>query len=248
MTIDFPDNMELWETVAAIQVMQSLGIGGRFPRFDGVVSDVVRLLVMAGVCKKEQMMPAMPLQTAEAYRAVNASTESYQAVLARRSGLDCRRMKAPQFPNAGIAPSLSGGIVICPFEINDAFKFPWQVWRAVIRHARTYGLPVTLLGRPGQRMDYATFTEGSILSELPMIDKMRALADSRLVLGIPNEWTWMATAWKKKVLVFYPDDLPVDRWFGFDVAPYTLGRVLYTRSQLQIPVMLAGARRTIELL
>ena len=247
MTIDLPGDMELWETVAAIQVMQSIGCTSA--QADLADSDSARLLDLAGICGTGGLGSVpVPLQTAEAYRAVNASTESYQDVLARRSGLDCRRMKAPQFPNAGIGHSLSGGIVICPFEINDAFKFPWQIWRAVVRHARTYGLPVTLLGRPGQRMDYATFTEGSILSELSMIDKMKALADSRLVLGIPNEWTWMAPAWKKKVLVFYPDDLPVDRWFGFDVAPYTLGRVMYTRSQLQIPVLLAGARRIIELL
>lgn len=248
MTISIPSDAELWEVVAAIQVLQSIGCGDAETDFQD--QEATKLVSLAGICQWTSSQGGCDhteaLQTAKAYRAVESSQESYQAVLARSTGLERRFLRAPVFPNAGIKPSVSGGIVICPFEINDVFKLPWQVWQALIRHCRTYGLPVTLLGRRGQRADYATFTEGSILSGLPLLDKMQALASAKLVLGVPNEWTWMATAWKKQIAVMYPDDVPNDRWFGFGLEPRTLGRILYTRTQIQVPVILAGLRKMIE--
>jgi len=248
MTIGIPSDAELWEIVAAIQLCQSMGITEYAARYNGS-QDALGMFDLAGLMgMSDEDGLAVPLETAKAYRAVNSSSEPYPAVLGRTSGLTPGIIRPPKFPNAKIEPSLSGGIVVCPFEINDAFRLPWQVWKELIRHARTYGLSVALLGRPGQRTDYATFTEGQILSSLPIEEKMAALASARLVIGVPNEWTWIASAWDKKIAIMQPDDIPNERWFGFPTAPYTLGRVLFTRSQLGVPVLLAGLRRIIEAL
>lgn len=188
------------------------------------------------------------LATDKAHRQIATGNRPYQDVLATVSGLESKPIKPPRLPNAGIEPSTTGGIVICLFEAYEAFKLPWTVKKAIIKHCTTYGVPVYLLGRPGQRADYSPFTEGSILSDRPLQEKLEALASARLVLGVPNEWTWLATAWDKKVIVLHPDDMPHERWFGFDVAPRTLARLLVTWSQLQIPVILAGLRRLIEIM
>ena len=121
----------------------------------------------------------------------------------------------------------------------------WQVWRILIKHLRTYGVPVRLLGQYGQRADYASFTEGDILSDDSVEDKLRVLANSDLVVGVPNEWTWAAAGFGTKVIVLHPEDIPYDRWFGFDVKPKCLGRLLYAPQQVKPAVILAGMRTLI---
>jgi len=238
-------DVELWEVVAAIQVLQSQGVTAVVSACSLMSPRAVALLEAAGLHLYGPGNEPQ-LDTMKAYREIGTAKESYPAVLARVSSLSAEPIKAPQFPATDITPSTDGGIIVCPHEVVDAFKLPWTVWRAIVRHLRSYGSQVRFIGRPGERMDYATFTEGQNLSNLPVQDQMQALASAKLIVGVPNEFTWLATAWEKKILVMHPDDMPVERWFGFDVAPQTLGRLLYTGSQLQVPVILAGLRKLIE--
>jgi hypothetical protein len=241
-----PD-VEMWEVVAAIQVCQSQGVselvGGL--TLDESLSWLVGAAGLRSVAVL-QHDAATWLATAKAYREIGSAKEPYPAVLARVSGLEPKKIGPPRF--SGFTPSMDGGIIVCSHEVTSEFKLPWQVWKAIVRHLRSYGQTVRFLGRPGERMDYATFTEGNILSNLTLQERMQALASASLVVGVPNEWTWIASAWSKKILVMHPDDVPVERWFGFDVAPQTLGRLLYTSSQMQIPVVLAGLRKLISVM
>lgn len=241
MNIGIPSDAEMWEVVAAIQVCQSRGIATLIE--SEATGDTDELYQLAGLlCAKPRNR--IDLDFSKAYRAITSAKEPYPAVLARVSGLDPKKIGPPRF--SGFTPSMDGGIIVCSHEVTGEFKLPWQVWKAIVRHLRSYGQTVRFLGLQGERMDYATFTEGQILSNLSLQERMQALASASLVVGIPNEWTWMATAWSKKILVMHPDDMPAERWFGFDVAPRTLGRLLYTHSQLQVPVILAGLRKLIS--
>jgi ADP-heptose:LPS heptosyltransferase len=242
VNIGIPSDAEMWEVVAAIQVCQSQGI---LTIENDAIGDAAELYQMAGLLSAKPRN-RIDLDFSKAYRAIATVKETYQAMLARASGLESKPISVPQF--SGFTPSMNGGIIVCSHEVTGEFKLPWQVWRAIVRHLRSYGQTVRFLGRPGERMDYATFTEGQILSNLSLQERMQVLASAGLVVGVPNEWTWISTAWKKKVLVMQPDDVPQERWFGFDVAPQTLGRLLYTRSQLQVPVILAGLRKLISVM
>jgi len=245
MTIGIPCDAELWEVVAAIQVCQSQGVADVQTDFSTPSTVPSDLLKMAQLCQWG-FAPDVSLNTAKAYREIGSAKETYPAVLARVSGLEPKMIKAPQFPNLKLTPTTDAGIIVCPHEAVEAFKLPWTVWRAIVKHLRSYGVPVRFMGRPGERMDYCCFSEGSNLSNLSMLEQLNILASAKLIVGVPNEFVWCATTWGKKILVLHPDDIPVERWMGFDVAPQSLGRLLYTSSQLQVPVILAGLRKLIS--
>lgn len=245
LVLGIKPDLELWEAVAVVQMMQAAGLrtiaGGN--RIE-MQQDQVCVFEEAGM----QWVDAPVERKVEfdaAYREIDKAKESYPAVLARVSSISLlRRILSPIFRTSPTQERVTI-IVVSPFECREEFKLPWQVWKAIIKHLQSYGVKVVLMGRAGQRAEYAMLTEGAVVSSLSMHEKMDLLASAVMVFGVPNEWTWMATAWKRKVAILYPDDLPLERWFGFDTAPDTLGRVLYTRSQLQIPVILAGVRRLI---
>jgi hypothetical protein len=247
--IGIQKDAELWEMIAAVQVCQSQGVreiaGGLT-----LAQPLGWLLGVAGLRSLAILNGegVSYLDFDKAYRAMASAKETYPAVLARVSGLPVAPIRSPQFPGLTVTPSTDGGIIVCPHAAVEAFELPWQVWRSIVRHLRSYGVPVRFMGRSGERMDYANFTEAQNLSDLPLTEQMRAMASAKLILGVPNEWTWSATAWQKKIVVLHPDNLPHERWFGFDVSPRTLGRLLYTSSQLQIPVILAGLRKLIDVM
>jgi hypothetical protein len=246
MIIRLPDEAELWEAVAAIQVAQSQGATG-IDICPGNV-EVGPLLEMAGLSYIGPPTQGPKLDTARAFRMLGSTKSMYPEILAATAGLDKKPIVPPQFPRIKIKPDETGGVIVTPFEVHESFRMPWTVWRAVIRHLRSYGVPVSLLGRRGQRADYSNFTEGAILSNLSVEEKLEALARSQFVMGVPNEWTWAATAWGKKVGVLHPEDIPHDRWFGFATVPWSLGRILYSSSQIQIPPILAQLRHLISLM
>lgn len=244
LVLGIKPELELWEAVAAVQMMQAAGLRNIMNLAHGLMaSETAAVFEEAGI----EWIDGIAERSVEfdlAYRAIDKSKESYPAVLAQVSGIPLlRRILPPVF--RGRLNHRIATIVVCPFECRAEFKMPWQVWKAIIRHLQSYGIRVVLMGRVGQRAEYATLTEGSVVSTLSMKEKMDLLGSAVLVFGVPNEWTWMASSWQRKIGIMYPDDVPLERWFGFDTEPQTLGRVLYTRSQLQIPVILAGVRRLI---
>lgn len=241
-----PAETELWELVAAVQICQAYGMTHAW--FHPMDAESRRVLELAGIHLCAEASTAVELPRDRAYRQLAQENRPYQNVVAALAGLPPARIGAPRFPRLETEVGERGGIVVAPFEVHESFRLPWQAWKKVIRHLRTYGVPVTLMGRPGQRADYASFTEGTILCSASTDEKLCALAQARLVLGVPNEWTWMAAAWNKKIIVLHPDDIPHERWFGFDVAARTLGRLLYQSRELQVPVILAGLRRLISVM
>lgn len=241
-----PAQLETWEMVAAVQMMQ-LPIWTR-PVETNLLSHT-ELFGYAGISAHSSAPwdeePVYKVEFGNALREVEKTAKPYCIVLAEQIGVYKEiRTEAgpPRFPAAGIAPSEGGPIVLCPFAFTGAFNIPQNVWKAVTRHLRSSGAPVTLMGEPQERMDIGNFTEGAILSRLSLYEKMQVLASAKVVVGVPNAWTWMASAWSKKVIIFYPDGIPVERWYGF-YNERSLGRVLYQPSAIQIPLMLAGLRK-----
>jgi len=245
MILGIPSDAALWEVVGAIQVCQSAGIAD--VEYNGG-DESSQFLELTGLKQAESGTAEKWLDLGSAMRQLEKAKVTYPDLLADTVGLKIGGGKAPLFPGLETAQGEAGGIVVSPYHVHDSFRLPWQIWRGLIKHLRTYGLPVHLLGMTGERADYANFTEGTVLSSLPVADKLRALAQAKLVVGVPNAWTWAAAGYGKKVIVLHPDGIPHERWFGFEVQPRTLGRLLYDAQQLQPAVILAGMRKLISIM
>lgn len=63
-------------------------------------------------------------------------------------------------------------------------------------------------------------------------------------MGVPNAWTWAATAWKKKQIVMYTDKVPVPKWMPYDYGECKI--VVYDPNKLIIPVTLSALRHLIR--
>lgn len=143
-----------------------------------------------------------------------------------------------------IKPTGEKCIVMCPFGLRRELDLPVRVWRHIALFLRSYNLRLYLMGSRGERMDQAVFTESEILSEETMQDKLAILALSSLVVGVPNGWTWLATAWTRNMVILYPDGMPPRRWFPYIHDRY--GRILFEAHNLQVPIVLAGLRKLIK--
>lgn len=244
------DKVTTWEAFAVAHLLQSqlgsereIGICGA-----GVEDEETNGILRASglTCLVPRDKPALfhPIQIDAAFRRIDQSSkESYPEVLMVTSNLP------PMTP----FPSLSymrhpvvaseGGIVVCPFGIRREMDLPSSVWRTVVRHLRTYDRRVFMMGDRGARQDECQYTESEILSDAPVAEKYGALHAADLIVGSPNAWTWAGSAWRKKMVVFYPDNLPPKRWL-----PYVydeMGVVQFGAYQLQIPIVLAGLRKMI---
>lgn len=246
MVFDFnEDRIEMWEQVAAVQVMQAVDPHPTILSGIHIGHDLFRY---AGILPSFETTAEHSFNCSVAFRYLATSKMMYPQVLATSAGLhQGMKISPPSFPEAALSVDMTGGIVLCPFEIDPAFQIPVTVWKAVARHLRSTGVKLSLMGDAGQRMDAANFSEGCTLSQLTLIKKMQALASAQLVIGVPNAWTWIATAWGKKIILLHPDNVPSSRWFGFYETP-KLGRLLYQGHLIQIPVVLAGLRKILNMM
>ena len=64
-----------------------------------------------------------------------------------------------------------------------------------------------------------------------------------MIVGVPNAWLWMATAWEKKLIYLYPDMMATVRWFHYSSLNY--GRLIYPARGIQVSAVLAGLRQMI---
>jgi hypothetical protein len=241
------DNPEVWEAIAAIQIMQASGV-----RRVGVRcrdTSLCYLYHLAGLHLTD-VEPTVQFKLDEAFRSIDSAMSHdmlYQSWLARVSGVDLSRGITPvAFPRMEPVANREH-IAFCPFGLSKFQPIPLSAWKAVVRFLRTYGLPVYLVSDPGQRADGLNFTEGCTLSDAPIQEKLRILASAKLVVGMPNAWTWMAASWKRTMAIYYPTGIPPLRWFGFYNNPKH-GRVEYLPHQIQIPVLLAGLRNLLTVL
>lgn len=231
-----PARTTTWESVATLQLANSTGTK--------VISDdpeIAALIQLSGLQAIPPAAGAAPLYF-EAYRAIDEETvdSSYHQVLARVSGQKC----VPSLLQIDVASEDKGHIVICPYGPKKELAIPLSVWRAVVRHLRSYGRRVYLMADKGERMDGIAFTEAEILSERSMKEKLEVLATATLTVGVPGAWMWLATSWQKQLIVLYPEGIPPRKWFPF--VHENFGRLLYPADRLQIPVFLAGLRMLIS--
>ena len=239
MNIEIPVSTSLWEAVATIQILQARGNGDRVR----ATGDVEKLLSCAGIhVTPSRGEEFQTFRYAEAYRAIDTSQEPYCGVLATVNDLIGLKISAPDFP--GVTASNSGGIVICPFAPKPEVALPAIVWRAIIRYLRGFGKPMHLIGNGGQWQDECGYSEDEILSERSVPEKLAMIAGAELIVGLPNEWMWAATAWQKRLVYFYPNDVPPMRWWHWAGERY--GRAVYRADQLQVPVILHQLKGLIE--
>lgn len=232
-----PEVLSVWETVATLMVAQCVG-----ETVHGGTLGQQNLCMLAGLGPTSIVTSRSVLAYPEAYREIDAGKDTYMDVLARVSGISLLTDIAPlsfqDYPATD-----DGAILLCPYGPKPSLDLPHKVWVPLARMLRTYGVPVYLLGSPGQRMDQAAFCENAIMSEECIASKVALLSSARLVVGVPNEWLWLAASWDKAMVCLYPEDVPQRRWFPF--ASQRFGRCLYDPRNLFIPAVLAGVRALI---
>lgn len=231
MLVSIPASTSMWEAVASVQLLQSLNESVQVN-----CSGQESLFTLAGFSTGE--FNATPLAYSEAYRRTEETERPYIEHLAKASDIELAKFAPLKLPN--VAPSGDASIIVAPYGLKKELDLPVSVWYPIIHHLRTYDQSVQLMAKRGMRMDAASFTEGEILSNESLADKLAALASATLVVGTPNEWTWLATAWERKLVILYPEHVPSHRWFW----QYhdNFGRIVFQAHLLQIPVILAGLR------
>lgn len=268
MTWEIPESLPLWQLVASIVAMQNQqgGPGHVFataPEHIEVLA-AAGMPPIAGVSGTYDLVPAR-FRYEETAQAIIRSPDMpfpYPEALAMDAGMKLPRQHVR--PTAeemvlGIRPASEAvldlklqwasnaepaGIVVCPYTFQRDLELPVPAWHAIITMLRMFGEPVYLLSGPGQRFDSAKFAENQIISEENIMEKLAILATARLIVGVPNEWLWLATAWRKPMVYFYPDTLPPRRWFWQPDDIY--GRCVFTPEQVQVPLILAGLRMLIN--
>lgn len=232
-----PDGLHVWEAAAIVPsvIKGSIIISRCISGTEGH-----DLLYFTGVPRSSY--PGTKLATADAYRRVDTGNTPYAAVLAQQTGIP-EELGPAVFP--GIKASTDGPIVLCPHPPKTDMELPAQAWRTILRHLRSYGLPIRFLGDRGQRLDTCAVTESEIASEYSIQDKLALLASASLVVGVPCAWTWLATAWDKKMVVYYPLNLPLERWFHFDSPTDSYRVITYEDHALKIPMLLLGLRMAV---
>lgn len=246
MTLDILEGITTWEAVASVQIAQAVGCDKYSVLRPTEATD---LLALGGLTRSEGEYTIhtgdIALDYAKAYRDLSLQEEDipYTTVLASVSGIK-PAIQAPKFAISDIEAAGSGrSIVVAPFALNRDLDLPLSTWISIISHLRSYGLPVKLIGDKGQWLDPAGFEENDILSELPVEDKLCHLANASLVVGVPNAWTWAATAFRPAIAYFYPDNMPQHRWFGFSDERY--GRMVFDPRNVQSPIVISGLRAMI---
>jgi hypothetical protein len=237
---------KLWEAVAVAAVAQAAGVGVDWGDQE---DSVVRFLkeLAPEPTQGERIAPWGILD--RLYRAIDESKvdEPYPVALARELKVIPRtssyRIKFSQeFDN----PVEKNAIILAPFGVKAGLELPMIVWRHIARYVRSYGCPVYLLGDRTSRLDIGTFTEGDHLGRQPFPVIMSTIAHSLLVVGVANEWTWLTASLDKRQAILYPDNLPQLRWFWYPSKK--IGRIIFTASQVQTPVVLTGLRKFMAML
>src|SRR5215471_12228051 len=130
-------------------------------------------------------------------------------------------------------------IVLAYGAVHGDFVLPVPVWRAILRMARTYASKIYLVGT-GERPDVALMESECLVDERLAAEKWNIVSEAALVIGPPNDWTWLATAWRKPIVVLYADSQPMRKWFPFGHDKF--GRMLYNKDRLNVTQMLADLR------
>jgi hypothetical protein len=259
---EIPESLSLWETVATLCLARNqIGVPVSLHSYTLQHSNLID--ATEGVIRTAASGTLLAYK--DAALAIEANTKalgaqlSYPEMLAmcsdvklpmRVEDLDIVQRRLGIMPEASAVldlkfqfPEPSGdsrGIVLCPYTFRPELQLPIPTWQAVVRMLRTFDQPVYVLGNSGQRFDDGMFTENDILSEASVLEKLALLESSALIVGVPNEWLWMATAWEKKTIYFYPDSIPARRWFWHKSD--NCGRCEFTPGKIETALILTGLR------
>lgn len=238
--------MKLWEAVALAMVAQATArnVAGRVDI--GLMGEFWQA-ALGNAPQGQEIDPAGILDGV--YRSIDESKvdEPYPVVLARELGLKLPSgIPRIQFPSVPDISAVQNAIILAPFGLRRDLELPLVVWRHVARFMRSYGRPVFLLGDRKSRLDIATFSEGDMLGRRHFDVILSTIKGAELMVGVPNEWTWMAASLNKKIALLYPDNQPPRRWFWF--AGMNFGRAVFTPSNVQTPVILTAIRKLAEVL
>jgi len=236
-----PARTKLYDVVVAIQIAQATG-----EKVAAADPDSTALLECAGVdASVRGVGDPKTLSFGRAFVLASKDSVPYPAVVAAESGFSGITLDKPKF-NVPVREGLPRAISMCPFPIVAGLSFEDnRPWAFVHQHLKTYGQDVLLVGDHNEWLDNCPLPECDILSEAPMPLKLSYLAASTLVVGVPNAWTWVATALGVPVVLFYPDWMPIHRWFPFE--ENNLGRALFSHPT-EVPMVLAALRQLIAAL
>ena len=227
----------LWETVGLLQVAQSI------ENCQLSSMHLAQELLQAALLPTDVLEPDKLIDMDGPYRTVDSSPMPYATCLAQLNGLPYEGITNPSLP--GILPDETGGIVLCPFGLKPEVDLPITVWADIVRMLRSYGEKVTLVADPDQRLDSAYFTEDATASTWSLTEKLELLAKAKLIVGMPNVYTWLSTGWAKKMVVYYPSTVNNARWFGFFGHGYSYILLGYEPHAVRIPLLIAGLRLAI---
>src|ERR1035437_3145276 len=232
MILGIGSQIELWEQVAAVQVAQAVHADLNSLHIDPD-------LLAAASMPQAIVEPDFMLDFLSAYRRADDSATPYTDLLAGSSGFAVKTAA----PRLVLPDAARECIVVCPYGLRKDLELPLQVWPMIIHNLKSYGFPVVFMAESGQRMEGAKLAEADILAECSLADKMRVLASAKLIVGGTNAYLWLATAWDKKQIIFYPDSVPISRWFSFESMSFV--KLCYTRHDVRLPMLLAGLRSAI---
>jgi hypothetical protein len=237
LIIKVSDTAKLWEVIPVIQIVQAVQDNIK------VVCNNVdsRALLSQGNVWLTSEDPTHTIDFNSAYRDIETSKLTYPEIIRNQLYLREQLDRPKLF---GYEPSEQPHIVLCPFALRKDLNLPANMWRSILRMLRSYIPTVYAMGGAEDRLDELPLTEGDYRCVSPLDDKLELLATATFIVGVPNEWTWLSTAWMKRMLLYLPDDQPFFRWFPFPQREF--GRLYYQPQLLQIPTLLAGTRKLIQ--
>lgn len=241
MILGVPSNIQTWEAIALISIVRGMRdkVPGVAVSLAGSLSDDVKtLFVLAGVGVYGTVEKEIDL--ASAYIAAQTADSFYGSVLARLNGLEAQ-VAVPKFPFVA-CHSGKTGIVLAPFGLRPEFDLPSAIWKGVHRHLEGYGEPVYVVGDAEQRLAVLPTSEQEILSDVPMTDRLYAVANARLIVGVANAYTWASAAFSTPRLLFQPETVRNDRWYP-PMDNDNTKWLLWDKSRLSLAVVLTGIRQ-----
>jgi hypothetical protein len=232
-----------WEAYAALQIAACIG--------GAVVLDnphVLNTLLQSIVGASPLGLDLLSMRTL-AFDKVPAEREhAYIQALADVSGISHNGPVAvPTFAARDRGPRLRGYvdkfILFAPFPVDNSLALPMTVWRGVVRVLRMFGCRV-MIASDGKRMDECAFTEPEYLREHEYI---WAVQNAAVTVGVPNLLTWMAGDSQKATVLFYPDTIPLVRWYWQDGREgHNVRRLIFEPDKLLLPVLLSALRDTLK--
>ncbi len=251
MIFRVPENIQLWEGVAVVQIVQHLNnrpnLSPNEMSYVALVPDLTEdttalfQLGAVGCNVKKYDGDEKTIELIQAYGSTHTADMYYGQVLMRENGLQVAPLRPPYFPFIR-GDMKKQGIIVCPFGLRPEFDIPTNIWKDVIKQLQSYDPNVYVLGERRQRLDEIGLTENEILSDLPLSVKLQTLASAKLVVGVANSWTWLSSAWVVNRILIHPDNIRNDRWYpAMDNTQTEF--LLQNREILSSPMVQVGIRK-----